>query len=163
MELLFAELAHGWPDGAQAMRILLRTLMAALLGGVVGYERARTGKDAGLRTHMLVALGSALFVMAALESGAGPADMSRVVQGVASGIGFLGAGAILKLSDKREVRGLTTAAGIWMTAATGLSVGLGRYGLALISVLLSWMILAVLPSAQPEDERPKRRSGPAEE
>ena len=61
------------------------------------------------------------------------------------------------------VHGLTTAAGIWMTAATGLSVGLGRYGLALISVLLSWTILAVLPSAQPEDERPDRRSGPAEE
>ena len=152
MDLVLAELAQGWPDRAHAVAMVMRAMTAALLGGVVGFERARTGKDAGLRTHMLVSLGSALFVMAALDVGAAPGDVSRVIQGVAAGVGFLGAGAILKLSDRREIRGLTTAAGIWMTAATGLAIGLGRYGLALISVVLSWMILALVPSAHPDDE-----------
>ena len=165
MDLVLAELAQGWPDRAQAVAILVRALAAAVLGGVVGYERARTGKEAGLRTHMLVSLGSALFVMAAVEVGAAPGDVSRVIQGVAAGVGFLGAGAILKLSDRREIRGLTTAAGIWMTAATGISAGLGRYGLALIAALLSLLVLAVVPPAQPDDEKPKRgkktRSGGA--
>ena len=104
---------------------------------------------------MLVSLGSALFVMAAVDVGVEPGDVSRVIQGIAAGIGFLGAGAILKLTDRREIRGLTTAAGIWMTAATGLAAGLGRYGLALIAALLSLLVLAVVPSAQPDDERPE--------
>jgi putative Mg2+ transporter-C (MgtC) family protein len=155
MDLVLAELAQGWPDRAQAVAIVMRMLAAALLGGIVGFERARTGKEAGLRTHMLVSLGSALFVMAAADVGVEPGDVSRVIQGVAAGVGFLGAGAILKLTDQREIRGLTTAAGIWMTAATGLAAGLGRYGLALIAALLSLLILAVVPSAQPDEEKPK--------
>ena len=105
---------------------------------------------------MLVSLGSALFVMAALDVGVDPGDVSRVIQGMAAGVGFLGAGAILKLSERREMRGLTTAAGIWMTAATGLAAGLGRYGLAVIAALLSLLVLAVVPSAQPDDDWPKR-------
>ena len=151
MDILVDELTRGLPDLAATVRIVLRALTAALLGGVIGYERGRTGKDAGLRTHMLVSLGSALFVMAAVESGVGPGDVARVVQGVASGVGFLGAGAILKLSDKGEIRGLTTAAGIWMTAAAGLSAGLGRYGLAVLAVLIGWLILAVVPSPPTDD------------
>jgi putative Mg2+ transporter-C (MgtC) family protein len=159
MDILVDELARGLPDLAGAVRIVLRAFTAVLLGGLIGWERGRTGKDAGLRTHMLVSLGSALFVMAAVESGVGPGDVARVVQGVASGVGFLGAGAILKLSDKREIRGLTTAAGIWMTSAAGLSAGLGRYGLAFVTVLMAWLILAVVPSAQTEDEpKPKGRA-----
>lgn len=159
MEILVEELASGLPDLAATVRIVVRALLAALLGGVIGFERSRTGKDAGLRTHMLVSLGSALFVMAALESGIGPGDVARVVQGVASGVGFLGAGAILKLSDRREIRGLTTAAGIWMTAAAGLSAGLGRYGLAVLAVLIGWLILAVVPSAPNDDDvKPKIRT-----
>ncbi len=157
MDLVLAELAQGWPDRAQAVAIVMRTLAAALLGGIVGYERARTGKEAGLRTHMLVSLGSALFVMAAVDVGVEPGDVSRVIQGIAAGVGFLGAGAILKLTERREIRGLTTAAGIWMTAATGLAAGLGRYGLAVIAALLSVLVLAVVPSATPDDERPKRK------
>ncbi|HXG82686.1 MAG TPA: MgtC/SapB family protein [Pyrinomonadaceae bacterium] len=71
-------------------------------------------------------------------------DLSRVIQGLATGIGFIGAGAILKLSEKQEIQGLTTAAGIWMTAAVGVAVGLGRLGLALIGVILTWIVLAVI-------------------
>jgi putative Mg2+ transporter-C (MgtC) family protein len=161
MDILVDELTRGLPDLAGVVRIVLRAFTAALLGGVIGWERGRTGKDAGLRTHMLVSLGSALFVMAAVDLGAAPGDVSRVIQGVASGIGFLGAGAILKLSDKREIRGLTTAAGIWMTAATGLAAGLGRYGLAVLGGLMALLILAVVPSAQTDDEPKGKGRTPA--
>jgi putative Mg2+ transporter-C (MgtC) family protein len=102
---------------------------------------------------MLVALGAALFVLACLESGMAPNDLSRVIQGLATGIGFLGGGAILKVSEHREISGLTTAAGIWLTAAVGVSVGLGQWGLAAVGALLTWMILAVLFRLEPEIKR----------
>jgi putative Mg2+ transporter-C (MgtC) family protein len=124
--------------------VVIRLLVAMLLGAIVGIQREQTGKPAGLRTHMLVALGAALFVLASVEFGMTSADLSRVIQGLATGIGFIGGGAILKLSAEREIQGLTTAAGIWMTAAIGVAVGLGRIVLALLSVLLTWFILAVV-------------------
>jgi putative Mg2+ transporter-C (MgtC) family protein len=132
------------PDLAQAARVAVRLVLAALLGGLLGLERERRGKAAGLRTHMLVALGSALFVIAPLEAGAGAADLTRVIQGIATGIGFVGAGTILKQTEQGEVKGLTTAAGIWLTAAVGIAVGLGRLWLPVLGVLLSWLILSVL-------------------
>jgi putative Mg2+ transporter-C (MgtC) family protein len=144
MEILQSELASGLPDTAQAIRVVLRIMAATLLGAIVGYERERTGKSAGLRTHMMVSLSSAIFVLAPLEVGMNPGDVSRVIQGVAAGIGFIGAGAIMKLPEERQIDGLTTAAGIWMTAGLGLAAGLGRYGLALISAVLAWVILAVV-------------------
>jgi putative Mg2+ transporter-C (MgtC) family protein len=124
--------------------VIIRLLVAMLLGGIVGVQREWTGKPAGLRTHMLVALGAALFVLAPVESGMTSADLSRVIQGLATGIGFIGGGAILKLSRERDIRGLTSAAGIWMTAAMGVAAGLGRIGMALLSALLTWFILAVI-------------------
>jgi putative Mg2+ transporter-C (MgtC) family protein len=144
MDVVWNELTAGIPDAAQATRIFFRVVAATLLGAIVGYERERTGKSAGLRTHMLVSLASALFVIAPLEAGMTASDVSRIIQGVATGIGFLGAGAILKLTDEREIYGLTTAAGVWMTAAIGLATGLGRYGLAVMSVVLAWLILAIV-------------------
>jgi putative Mg2+ transporter-C (MgtC) family protein len=144
MDILREELLASIPDAEQTIRIVLRLVAASIFAAVVGYERERTGKAAGLRTHMLVGLGSAIFVIAPLQSGMDIADVSRVVQGVASGIGFIGAGAILKLTSEREIRGLTTAAGIWMTAAVGVAAGMGRLGLAAIGVALAWTILAVL-------------------
>lgn len=127
MEALIRELASGIPDTAQVVQILIRLTAAALLGAVIGIQRERAGKPAGLRTHMLVALGAALFVIAPLEFGVSPDDMSRVIQGLATGIGFLGAGAILKRTEEGEITGLTTAAGIWLTAAIGVAAGLGRW------------------------------------
>jgi putative Mg2+ transporter-C (MgtC) family protein len=144
METLQAELLSGLPSFEQAVRIAVRLLAASILAGVIGYEREKTGKSAGLRTHMMAALGSAIFVLAPLESGMELADVSRVVQGVAAGIGFIGAGAILKVTSEREIQGLTTAAGLWLTAAAGLSAGMGRLGLAMISVGFAWTILAIL-------------------
>ncbi|MCI0391512.1 MAG: MgtC/SapB family protein [Acidobacteria bacterium] len=144
MDIIFEELVAGMPDTRQLVRVIIRLLFAALLGAVVGIQRERTGKPAGLRTHMLVSLGAALFVLAPTEIGMDSDGLSRVIQGLATGIGFIGGGAILKLHDQREIEGLTTAAGIWMTAAVGVAVGLGRLGLALISMALAWFILAVI-------------------
>lgn len=110
----------------------------------MGAQRESSGKPAGLRTHMLVAMGGALFVLAPLEAGMELNGISRVIQGIVTGIGFIGAGAILKLQDKREIEGLTTAAGIWMTAAVGIAAGLGRLGLALVSTVLTWITLALI-------------------
>jgi len=144
MDILQSEFLSGLPDAAETIRVVLRLLTATILGAIVGYERERTGKSAGLRTHMLVSLSSAVFVLAPLEAGMNPADVSRVIQGVAAGIGFIGAGAILKLPDERQIDGLTTAAGIWMTAALGLTAGLGRFGLAFITAAVAWVILAIV-------------------
>jgi putative Mg2+ transporter-C (MgtC) family protein len=144
MDIIQAELWAGLPSVEQTIRISLRLLVATICAAVIGYERERTGKSAGLRTHMLVALGSAIFVLAPAESGMELGDMSRVVQGVASGIGFIGAGAILKVTSEREIQGLTTAAGIWMTAAVGVAAGMGRLGFAAIAVVMAWIILAAL-------------------
>lgn len=144
MDIILEELTAGLPDARQFTRIVIRLLVAMLLGAIVGIQREQTGKPAGLRTHMLVALGAALFVLAPVEAGMASDDLSRVIQGLAAGIGFIGGGAILKLSKEREIQGLTTAAGIWMTAAMGVAVGLGRVGMALLSALLTWFILAVI-------------------
>ena len=132
------------PDVAEVTRLCLRLLVAVVLGGILGYERERTGAAAGFRTHMLVALGSALFVLVPLQAGTDISDLSRVLQGVIAGIGFLGAGAILKSSDDQEIRGLTTAASIWLTAAVGIAAGMGREATAVFSTLFALLILLAL-------------------
>ena len=144
MNVWLDELGLGLPDAREVARVSVRMIGAALLGGVVGIQRERVGKAAGVRTHMLVALGAALFVIAPLQFGMSESDLSRVIQGLTTGIGFIGAGAILKDAAEREIAGLTTAAGIWMTAAVGVAVGLGQLGTAILSVFLTWIILSVL-------------------
>ena len=133
------------PDAAQLTRIVVRLLLAALLGGILGYEREQKGKAAGIRTHMLVALGAALFVLVPQQAGMGIADMSRVIQGIVAGIGFLGAGAIIKQQREEKVQGLTTAAGVWMTAAIGIACGLGRESTAVLSTLMVLASLTLVP------------------
>ncbi|WP_208507776.1 MgtC/SapB family protein [Variovorax paradoxus] len=133
-------------DLAQLTRILVRLLLAALLGFVLGFEREQQGKAAGVRTHMLVAIGSAMFVLVPQQTGIVPADMSRVIQGLVAGVGFLCAGTILKQGkDEHHVQGLTTAAGLWMTAAIGMACGLGREATAVISALLALVVLQFVP------------------
>ncbi len=147
------------PDVAQATRIVVRLTMAALLGGLLGWERAHAGKAAGIRTHMLVAMGSALFVLVAQQGGIDPGDNSRVMQGVIAGIGFLGAGTILKGNAEGQVRGLTTAAGIWMTAAIGIAAGLGQEATAVLCTALALAVLWLIPSSQdlqPDEAGPDR-------
>ena len=125
--------------------IVVRVVVAALLGGIIGWEREQKGRAAGLKTHILVAVGSALFVLAPYLAGIDGGDNTRVMQGIVSGIGFLGAGAILRSRDGSRVEGLTTAASIWMTAAIGMAVGIGQAMLALVATLLAWLVVADMP------------------
>ena len=143
------------PEPATATLIAARLLSAIVLGGVLGLEREAKGRAAGLRTHILVCTGSALFVMAPLLAGVSEADVTRVIQGVVSGIGFLGAGAILKLDGSQRVQGLTTAAGIWATAAIGMAVGMGMHLLAMASTLAALLVISVLPLLLPEKPDPQ--------
>jgi putative Mg2+ transporter-C (MgtC) family protein len=128
-------------------RICLRLSVALLLGALLGYERESVGAAAGLRTHMLVALGSALFMVIPHQAGMRIEDMSRVMQGVTAGIGFLGAGAIIKMKDE-SVKGLTTAAGIWLTAAVGVAAGMGLEATAVVSAAFGWIVLSLLRRMQ---------------
>ena len=133
-------------DIAQLTRILIRLVLASVLGFALGFEREQQGKAAGVRTHMLVAIGSALFVLIPQQTGIVPADMSRVIQGLVAGVGFLCAGTILKQGkDEHQVQGLTTAAGLWMTAAIGMACGLGREVTAVLSALLALAVLSLVP------------------
>ncbi|MFO7167976.1 MAG: MgtC/SapB family protein [Chloroflexota bacterium] len=144
--------------------ILLRLAVAALLGGAIGFEREITGKHAGLRTHMLVALGAAMFMsfmdLLAVESRplAPPGEAGNfrvqiepmaVVTAIVTGISFLGAGTIFSSSKGEKVKGLTTAATIWVTAAIGISVGLERYVLAGGATAIVLVILRLLIRLEP--------------
>ena len=140
----FDEIFGGLPDARQFVIIIGRLVGAMVLGAIAGFQREQAGKPAGLRTHMLVAMGACLFVLVPLQVGMPIAEVGRVIQGVAAGIGFVGAGAILKLSQEREIQGLTTAAGIWTTAAVGVAVGLGGFAIAAIAMVLAWFVLGVL-------------------
>ena len=133
------------PDATQVTRITLRLLVAAALGGLLGYQREQQGKSAGARTHMLVAIGAALFVLIPQQAGASGADLSRVLQGLIAGVGFLGAGAIIMGTKQVETRGLTTAAGIWVTAAIGVAAGMGRESTAVLSTFVALVVLSVIP------------------
>jgi putative Mg2+ transporter-C (MgtC) family protein len=144
MEVLWQELTAGLADLGQLERVLLRLITATLLGAMVGFEREKAGKPAGLRTHILVCLGTAIVVLACAGGGMNSDGLSRVIQGIVTGIGFIGAGSILKLDEERDIQGLTTAAGIWMTAAIGIACGLGTLGLALIATAMTLIVLGVL-------------------
>ncbi len=181
---------HGWPqqvldtvreefsdlpDAAQVTRVTLRLLIAAVLGGALGYERERKGKAAGMRTYMLVALGAALFVMIPQQMKVTDADLTRVIQGLVAGVGFLGAGAIVRVSDQSEVKGLTTAAGIWLTAAIGMAAGMGREATAVLCTVLALIVLSLFPKvaaslehrgdapeskpSEPHDQSPAKGTG----
>lgn len=140
------------PDLAHLAGAASRLLAAGLLGGLIGAQRERVHSAAGFRTHILVAFGSALFVLAGREAGFSADATSRVVQGIVAGIGFLGAGTILKLADKGEVHGLTTAATIWTTAAVGVAAALSQVWLAALAAVLTWAILAL---ARRRENRPR--------
>jgi putative Mg2+ transporter-C (MgtC) family protein len=131
-------------NAEEFIRVVLRMLAAVALGGLVGLERERAGKAAGLRTHMLITLGAALVMIVAGRMEMDANDQSRVIQGLVAGVGFLGAGAILKITDERRIRGLTTAAGIWMTASIGIAVGAGKLATAAVATLLTFVVLWLL-------------------
>src|SRR5215213_7657212 len=107
MELLWEELHSGIPDGRHLVVLVIRIILATLLGAIVGLQREKAGKPAGLRTHIIVSLGTAVVVLACAATGMNQDGLSRVIQGIVTGIGFVGAGSILKLNEEREIKGLT--------------------------------------------------------
>ena len=143
------------PDVEGMTRLVVRMLLAGLLGGLLCLQREQSGKAAGVRTHMLVAMGAALFVLVPQQSGVEPGDLSRVLQGVIAGVGFLCAGTILKTQDEEDVKGLTTAAGIWMTAAIGIAAGLGREATAVVSTVLALGVLSLEGPVRKLMDKPK--------
>lgn len=120
--------------------LVLRLVLAAALGYLIGLERLFKGQSAGERTHALVSLGAAAFAILSVQAFAG-GDMTRIASGVVTGLGFLGAGMILKESQHR-IHGLTTAAGVWAVGAVGLAIGTGAYLLGIITAILVLLILA---------------------
>src|SRR5712691_8883912 len=143
LHVLWQEISSGLHNSEQLMHVIIRLVAAALLGALVGIQRESTRKPAGLRTHMMVSLATAAFVISSSSVGMSSDGLSRVIQGIVTGIGFIGAGSILKLGEQHEIRGLTTAASVWMTAAIGVTVGLGNLGIGLMITILALIILAL--------------------
>lgn len=153
--------ADALTQGVSASVIALRLTLATLLGGLLGWEREARDKPAGLRTHMLVSIGSATFTLLGFETGAElteragdgheGVDPTRIIQGIVGGLGFLGAGSIIKAKGAEDVSGLTTAASVWYTGALGVACGMGTYLLALISAVLGVLVLSVLGRVSKSD------------
>jgi putative Mg2+ transporter-C (MgtC) family protein len=123
--------------------LIERLLLAAVLGGVLGLEREWRHKEAGLRTNILITIGSALFTLMSIELAAGHSgDAARIAAQIVTGIGFLGAGAIIRRDDK--IQGLTTAATIWVNASVGIAVGGGQYHLAVVATMVTLAVLLIL-------------------
>lgn len=145
MDIFWSELTTGIPEGRQLIVIIIRLLASVLCGAAIGWERETAGKAAGLRTHILVTSGTTVFVLGCMGAGmtADSDAISRVIQGIVTGIGFVGAGSILKRESESRIQGVTTSAGIWMAAAIGVTIGLGGLGLALMATVLSLIVLRV--------------------
>jgi putative Mg2+ transporter-C (MgtC) family protein len=141
----------------QDMGVLVRLLVAAVLSGALGWERQSEGKSAGMRTHMLVGIGSAFFMCIVgmivetfpHEPNVVRFDPVRILQAVVAGVSFLGAGTIFVDKSRHHVRGLTTAASIWTTTAVGLATGLGRYLVATLATILVLLVLGVVEWIEP--------------
>ncbi len=127
--------------------MVLRLLLAAALGAVIGYQRERANKPAGLRTHILISLGSALFTVVSIFGFGDGVDVSRVAAGVVTGIGFIGAGVIFRGIRGDHVAGLTTAASVWATASIGLAAGAGMYLIATVVAAIAVLVL-MIPSVK---------------
>jgi putative Mg2+ transporter-C (MgtC) family protein len=130
--------------------MVIRLVIAAFLGAVIGYERARAKKPAGIRTHLLVCMGAALFTVISIYGFGENGDPSRVAAGVVVGIGFLGAGTILR--QEKGVAGLTTAATIWAVAAIGVAMGAGLYVVGAVAAGLVPLALRFLPHHHPDTD-----------
>ena len=127
--------------------MVLRLLLAVALGAGIGFQRERAHKAAGLRTHILISLGAALFTVVSIFGFSGTVDPSRVAAGVVAGVGFIGAGVIFRGMGTEGVAGLTTAASIWATAAVGLAAGAGLRLIAIIAAVITFGVL-MIPKAK---------------
>ena len=121
----------------------LRLLLAAVLSALVGYERERSHKPAGLRTHILIGMGAALFTLVSIYGFSGVVDPARVAAGVVTGIGFIGAGVIFRGMKGDKVVGITTAASVWVTAAIGVAAGCGMYAISILTTVITVIVLFI--------------------
>lgn len=128
----------------ELQEITVRLIFSALFGGILGYSRERVGKAAGLRTHILVSIGSTLFMIVSIEMARyfPGSDASRIAASVVTGIGFIGAGAIFQAGE--TIKGVTTAASIWLVSAVGLAVGAGLLMVGFIATVIGWIVLSFL-------------------
>jgi len=118
--------------------LIEKVILSALLGALIGYERERAAKPAGLRTHILLSMGATLFTILSYEAFPG-SDPARIAANIITGIGFIGAGVIIQ--QERKVVGVTTAASLWITTAIGMAVGTGYYFLSIVASLISFIVL----------------------
>lgn len=125
------------------LEMILRLLLAAVLGAGIGYQRERAGKAAGLRTHILISSGAALFTLVSIYGFTGAVDPSRIAAGVVAGVGFIGAGVIFRGMRGNGVAGVTTAASIWITTAIGLAAGVGLYLISAVTALITVGVLMI--------------------
>jgi putative Mg2+ transporter-C (MgtC) family protein len=155
-----------WHHSASIAAVSIRLVVAVIIGGVIGWDRQRAEKPAGMRTHMLVSLGSASFTLLGFEVGAylperqgAGFDPTRVLQGVIGGIGFLGAGAIIR--NQGHVSGITTAASVWVAGAMGAAAGTGAFVLALATTILTFLVLRGVDKLEQRTGRtePRERDG----
>ncbi|MCC5606094.1 MgtC/SapB family protein [Nostoc sp. CHAB 5834] len=140
------------------LNISFRLCLALLIGAIIGLERQVRHKPAGLRTHMLVSLGSAVFILIIMQTDGSQSSrdaLSRVIQGIAAGVGFLGAGEIVRQSSQEaqrlEIHGLTSAAAIWVSAALGIAAGCGLWQLGLIGGFLTFLVLTIFKRLEKRD------------
>jgi putative Mg2+ transporter-C (MgtC) family protein len=127
----------------QELEIIIRVLAAGVLGAIVGIQREKAGKPAGLRTHILICMGAALFTVISIYGFGTGTDPSRIAAGIVTGIGFLGAGVIFRSMHRAAVMGLTTAASVWIVAAIGMASGVGMYLIAAITTVVTFIVLYI--------------------
>ena len=153
MNILWEELTAGLTNQDHLLRVLVRLFAAILLGGLIGLQRVRATKPSGLRTHTMVCLGTTVVLLSCSSAGISLEGASRVIQGIVIGIGFVGAGSILKSSEEHLIHGLTASVRLWTTAAVGIAIGLGQVGIALITAVLIILVLAVLAALERRTEK----------
>jgi len=148
VNIFWEELTAGLTNRDQLLRVIVRLFAAILCGGFIGLQRVRATKPSGLRTHTMVCLGTTVILLSCWSAGGTLEEASRIIQGIVIGIGFVGAGSILKSSEEHLIHGLTASVRLWTTAAVGVAIGLGRVGIALIATVLIVLLLNVISASE---------------
>ncbi|MCX6820947.1 MAG: MgtC/SapB family protein [Candidatus Aenigmarchaeota archaeon] len=151
---LLSSAAYMFTDASQ-MEMIAKLGLAALLGGIIGYEREKHLRPAGLRTHMLVSMGACIFSMLSMTAFAGTPSQGYMAATIVMGIGFVGAGTIVHVKDKTF--GLTTAASLWLTASIGVAVATGYYLLSIVAAIIGLVVLSMKPVEDSIHKNSQRR------
>jgi putative Mg2+ transporter-C (MgtC) family protein len=148
MNVLWEELTAGLGNQDQVLRVMIRLCTAILCGAFIGLQKVRATKPSGLRTHTMVCLGTTLVLLSCSSAGISREAIATVVQGIVIGIGFVGAGSILKSSEEHLIHGLTASVRLWTTATIGIAIGLGRVGIGVIATILIVLLLNAISTLE---------------